>query len=398
MWRWRLVLGIVFLLVAMSSFAFVAGEGSEGKSTVGVSQAFQDISKMTVIVNGEEYGGQWGDEPIRLWLMIFPRIEIDKDGDKWQKVSGYLESVDEKSVGLFKGRLKGNGEIFFDFQGEGSFKGIVLRDGVLEGFIRIGSEFEYTMKPLNASKKGQSANMLLPERDGKWYRLTDTPYYQGRLNVVYQTTETLGFDLNISQGARMGRISGVAPVKGDRAIYEDHLDFQLTFDFISEGIEIKQKGKNVYAGAGAGFNGIYTRKNPDESGYPSLVERKILTEAEDQILRKISGKYYERFFDSAMSVFTDGEDLDGFDAKVYQFGAPGLFTIIESIVMVNENGEMWAATIDNEKIEKDGKIVAVKSQVRYFTNTEMTHDVPRTIVKWRERFAKMPVIVPEGDI
>jgi len=71
--------------------------------------------------------------------------------------------------------------------------------------------------------------------------------------------------------------------------------------------------------------------------------------------------------------------LDGTGAIVKRMGVRGLFTYVESIVMVNEQGEMWAATIDGDV-------------VRYFTNTNQKDKLPLTIEKWRERFLYRKVI------
>ena len=398
--RWRLVAGAVFLLAVLSwgSFALVAGEELEEKSTDRVSQIFVEVAKIALIASAEEYEGEWGEEPIRLWLSISSIVQKDEDGEMWQKVLGYFESLDGKSRDWLEGRLEKNGKIYLSFKQEDYFRGVVLKNGSIEGFSKVGTELEYRTRPLLLVKKGETKKVVLSEGQGNWFRITDNLYYQGHLNVVYQTKDTLGFDLNIIQGARVGRISGIAEMKGNQAVFEDGRGFQLMFDFTSQEIQIKQKGNNIYAGAGAHFTGTYVRKNPDKSDYSSLVERKIFTEGEDQTLRQISGTYYDRFFQSAMLVFTDEEELDGFGAKVYRFGVTGLFTIVESIVMVNDKGEMWAATIENELIEVNGKVVDSKSRVRYFTNTDMTHVLPKTIVKWRERFKRIPVVLPEGDV
>lgn len=61
-------------------------------------------------------------------------------------------------------------------------------------------------------------------------------------------------------------------------------------------------------------------------------------------------------------------------------GVRGLFTLLENIIMVNGEGQMWATVIDDDN-------------VYYYTNSDGHKDtLPRTIEKWRERFAEKPVV------
>jgi hypothetical protein len=80
-----------------------------------------------------------------------------------------------------------------------------------------------------------------------------------------------------------------------------------------------------------------------------------------------------------------GECSDTFVATVSIGGAKGLYTIFEAIVMKGENGQLWAAYIDDDV-------------VRHFT-TERSYreQPPQTIEKWRSRFADKKLVV-ENEI
>jgi hypothetical protein len=53
---------------------------------------------------------------------------------------------------------------------------------------------------------------------------------------------------------------------------------------------------------------------------------------------------------------------------------------VENIIIVNGQGQMWAAVIDDDN-------------VYYYTNCDAYKDtLPQTIEKWRERFANKPVL------
>lgn len=77
---------------------------------------------------------------------------------------------------------------------------------------------------------------------------------------------------------------------------------------------------------------------------------------------------------------TEESDPDSLAARVHASGVRGLFTLVENIIMVNGEGQMWAAMIDDDN-------------VYYYTNSDDHKDtLPRTIEKWRERFAEKPVV------
>lgn len=65
---------------------------------------------------------------------------------------------------------------------------------------------------------------------------------------------------------------------------------------------------------------------------------------------------------------------DPFIAKVITGGVPGMYTEMESIIMLGENQKVWAAYINEES-------------VMYFTNdADWKTQLPRTIEEWRVNF------------
>ncbi len=105
---------------------------------------------------------------------------------------------------------------------------------------------------------------------------------------------------------------------------------------------------------------------------------------QERAFNKLVGPHREAFED-CFQLISEAADLDGFGARVRSGGVRGLFTSMEGIIMVNDRGQVWAAVIDNQV-------------VRYFTNVdEWRAKLPKTIEKWRERFASLKVIYMQNQ-
>jgi hypothetical protein len=75
------------------------------------------------------------------------------------------------------------------------------------------------------------------------------------------------------------------------------------------------------------------------------------------------------------------DSLDGEAKKVVWGGVAGMYTQMQSIVMFDGTGQMWAAFIDSDA-----------DCVRYFTNVPESREVlPETFNRWRQHFAQKPV-------
>lgn len=201
---------------------------------------------------------------------------------------------------------------------------------------------------------------------GEWKRSDSSVFEPSTLTITQVTDSEVAFSLHAWSGGNSGRTAGVAKIEGRRAIFSGE-DYEFIFEFFKDKIVVSESGR-IPAGLNVGYRGEYIRSERMKPiVFSTLSESKFLTPEQDEILKGISGKYYENFQHTAQWR-TESDNLDGWGARVYRFNVNGMLGYIESIVMVNEKGEMWAAVIDGD-------------QVRYFTNTDMTHDLPRTIVK-----------------
>ena len=194
------------------------------------------------------------------------------------------------------------------------------------------------------------------------------------------------FSLKAFNGGHGGELEGVAIVDENVALfYQDNeydtclLEFKLTRD---SAITIEQKKGICYAGMGVSYDGQYKNsKIVAEEKDETLLSLGIFkTGKEDSLFKSLVGSDYALFVYSTQTT-SEEEDLDSLHAKVNYSGVTGLYTIQENIIMIDSlDNNIWAAVLHGEK-------------VHYFTNSnEYKMKIPKTIEKWRERFAEYPII------
>jgi hypothetical protein len=193
------------------------------------------------------------------------------------------------------------------------------------------------------------------------------------------------FDLRVNHGAHYGQVTAYARIIGKDLAYcrlpngVGQPDGELIFRRnISQGIriiDIEEPNRCIsHCGARAYFSGRLIREREPwfDAGYLNELE-----------VARLYGMLGEHF--SKMSACTgdigERENLDeSMRVRVYWGGIPGLYTAMESIVMLSESGQMWAAYIDDDL-------------VRYFTNVPTYRNVlPDTIENWRTSFSDKKVI------
>lgn len=206
------------------------------------------------------------------------------------------------------------------------------------------------------------------------------------LEVTGIKGDSITFSLQALSGSHTGEVEGVAMVKDHVAIYsikEEGETCMLTFKLLGDSvISITQEKGNCFAGAGVTFLGDYKNvrllKQTEKS--MTMVDLCIFKdEREDSVFKALVGNDYSLFVNSTQLASED-EDLDGLHAKVQSAAVRGLFTIMENIIMTDSLNNIWAAVID------DGK-------VNYYTNNQdYKNQLPKTIDNWRENFKDYKVI------
>lgn len=193
------------------------------------------------------------------------------------------------------------------------------------------------------------------------------------------------FDLTVFNGAHQGHITSYARLLSHDLAYArvangqdepvGELVFRRKHSEAGRAIEIEEATRCSYwGGMRAHFGGRYSHE-PEP-----WFERGLMNELELSRLYQLVGEHM-----GAMRACTSdiglGESADMEGQTVVWGGVAGLYTEMESIVMFEQSGQMWAAYIDSEA-----------DCVHYFTNVpEARNTLPATIEKWREKFANKTV-------
>ena len=132
-------------------------------------------------------------------------------------------------------------------------------------------------------------------------------------------------------------------------------------------------------GNGVFVHGIYGHQEPDvDKLKEEYYYKRFFIDTQLTSFKKLTGEYYQDFLNT-LNLQYSNDDIDSFGARVNSFGVRGLFTYMESIIMIRDSDNaIWAAVI-------------VKDEIYYFTNTN-TKKIPKTIVKWSQRFREKPFI------
>lgn len=192
------------------------------------------------------------------------------------------------------------------------------------------------------------------------------------------------FDLEASNGANSGVISGFAGIKGAKAYFDDReqtgeaTDKQgcrLTFTHKGAFIDVEQTAEcGYYAGNAVYFAAEYY-KDSEKIAKENLVTLKVFPNAAlDKRFKSLVGKDYEKFLESFHIIFEE-TDLDKLGAKVFAACVRGICPYNAGIIMYDETGNVWAAVIypgDSERMFID-----------YYSNArEWTNKMPKTIEAW----------------
>ncbi len=209
---------------------------------------------------------------------------------------------------------------------------------------------------------------------GERTRIGSTIHTAATVSIRALSAGGFTFEIHAQSGAHIGYVTGAATLIGhNKAVFVGEngcvISFVLQGDIL--GITTSQ-GCMWYGGVGVHFDGKY--RNDVEIVKPSLSDKGIfVTKSQEEAFRELTGSAYPLFLENAHLVFT-GEDLDGVGATVYELGIRGLLGFMGAIIMVGQDGEVWAAVTDGDIL-------------RYFTTEIPASKLPQTIGNWSARFA-----------
>lgn len=192
------------------------------------------------------------------------------------------------------------------------------------------------------------------------------------------------FDIDVFHGAHFGAMTAYARMVSHDLAYcripngdEGEVGELVFRRQLRDGrriIEVEETAPCSYhRGMRAYFGGRFERRREP------WFDAGIINELELSRLYALTGVHLEKMR-SCTGDISVGDNLDEFPAAVACGGVAGLYTLMESILMVGDRGELWCAYIDDDK-------------VRYFTNTiEWGASLPKTIEEWSSRFDDMEVV------
>lgn len=198
------------------------------------------------------------------------------------------------------------------------------------------------------------------------------------LKITEITSDSLDFIINASSGTHIGYLEGKASIENNTADFywkDEYINCRIQFTLFKDSI-ISLDELHDFCGAGMGvyYSGDYVNSQYIEEESlkkEDLISLGIFTAEEDVVFKELVGNSYDDFVNYTEMVYEEN-DIDNLNSKVTSSSVKGLFTIMEYIIMIDANLNIWAAIIADDKIH-------------YFTNrTDYSEKLPKTIDKWRE--------------
>lgn len=220
---------------------------------------------------------------------------------------------------------------------------------------------------------------------GNWKIESNAKVYGGTLHISRVSSDSFFFQIVIYDGARSGRLLGKAQILTPHSAFArirmyDDLYCEIIFRRRLENgvwfVEVEE-GENcdMFRGLGASFSGNY-RHSPE-----MVINYEFLDEIDLNEIERITGKYLSVFLENFQQIGF-GENLDNEDFTVITAGVKGLYTIMESIVVLDNLGSVWCAFIDPEI-----------DVIRYFSSkSNKDEDKPNSIKSWLSKFLDKKII------
>jgi hypothetical protein len=222
---------------------------------------------------------------------------------------------------------------------------------------------------------------------GRWEASMKIKARGGHINISRVSSDAFFFDLSLYDGARTGQIEGKAQIITPHSAYARiktsfEGDCEINFRRRLEGntwhidLEVGDPCKHFH-GMGATFAGSYTHVTE------SVVNWGYLDELDLNEIARLTGKYLLAFLENFQQI-SAGEDNNDSTFKIITAGVKGLYTTMEAIVALSDQGNVWCAYLDYEA-----------ESVRFFTNSNGKRR-PNAITEWLSRFEDRPLIVNQN--
>lgn len=217
---------------------------------------------------------------------------------------------------------------------------------------------------------------------GTWEAGRDRNWFEQNLEITKIYESGFDFELLCMHGAHTGEINGFAKfISKSEAIFEKRDDYddevcKLHFYKMNNFMQLTAENCNSYHGLRAYFDGNYELKKDIFQYYDKQIDDVVLSN-----IYSLTGKKYWEKFQQCFSDTFEEDDLDGLNTYILAGGVAGLYTIQQSILMVDTVKNVWGAFINDED-----------DSVYYFASLpQWKTSIPLTIEKWRENFKNKEV-------
>ncbi|MBK8564942.1 MAG: hypothetical protein IPN76_16800 [Saprospiraceae bacterium] len=206
------------------------------------------------------------------------------------------------------------------------------------------------------------------------------------------TADAFDFALSVVRGSHIGTLEGKAQRTGDKAIFKqktyEEKPCELHFTNMGDHVLIDQVSDNLACGFGARAHaaGRFEKKK--------LIRKALLTVGSDaqdvftnqalhdEFRRLVGDSMYETF---AFNMQIRERATNKLGQTVITGAVPGLFTTNEAIIIFDQQGKIWATTLDF----KEG---SEAPHLHNFTNDAASKErLHPDVEAWRERFKSYKV-------
>ncbi|WP_054636911.1 hypothetical protein [Thalassobacillus sp. C254] len=255
--------------------------------------------------------------------------------------------------------------------------------------IESNTESEEASQAGNSPESQENNQQLTEDEDKRQQVFQDGTYERishtsgGLLDIQDSGDHAFSFEINVSEGANVGHLSGNAKMNEDfQATYQGPDSCSLTFEWKDSNILVSSSDDcKYYSGNGVTFDGVfYGEGHAAEIEPDTLSSLGLLTDEQEDLFKAMVGDDYELFL-STFHLIQEEEIIDSFEGEAYSAKVQGLPGMMEGILMHGHGDALWAAIIDEEK-------------VKYYSNNEIM--VPETIEEWAKEFTEFShVLMPE---
>ncbi len=276
--------------------------------------------------------------------------------DRYERPISLKGSIEDGAVRLFLRENEASQEYIY---------GLVEGDSILgiwtdyKRYLRFVASERGVDKPLPAPVgEIQRFSGAFDSTEGDYFAHTNLKFAPVTERLVY-------FEMYAFNGDRNGWLAGVAVFDGGKVIYTETAGSDAPIDFVftaeNEQIVLDTTDYTLNCGSWLSYGKQYAR---EQYAPPDALD--FLSDEQNARLKRLTGQYFQEFCKNVQLVSED-QNIDAFEADVYQFGIVGYSHY--GIIMINKQNGAIMAAIPGDEI----------GQYFYFSDDPQHTTPPKTI-------------------